>query len=41
MRRPWRTPASTLAAVAHAIALGALAVGANLIRAFEEPRPSG
>ena len=26
-------------AVVHAVALGALAVGVNLIRAFEEPRP--
>ena len=25
-------------AVVHAVALGALAVGVNLIRAFEEPR---
>jgi len=28
-------------AVVHAVALGALAVGVNLIRAFEQPRPSG
>ena len=28
-------------AVVHAVALGALAVGVNLIRAFEPPRPSG
>jgi hypothetical protein len=27
-------------AVAHAVALGALAVGVNLIRAFEHPRPA-
>ena len=28
-------------AVVHAVALGALAVGVNVIRAFEQPRPSG
>jgi hypothetical protein len=28
-------------AVVHAVALGALAVAVNLIRAFEQPRPSG
>jgi hypothetical protein len=28
-------------AVVHAVALGALAVGINLIRAFEQPRPRG
>ena len=28
-------------AVVHAVALGALAVGVNLVRAFEQRRPSG